>query len=146
MNFASSSEMRLRREALTGPLESGWFSKLYFILFGFFCDIPFSKLCFSCVYSVTHVFSASLGSGMTLNGFVSDSVNSIAASDDSPGSDVPPVATICNLGNTCFLNSILYTLRFAPYFLHKLHHLVNDLSDVAARNNATKVSCLPNLS
>ncbi|KAJ1527875.1 hypothetical protein ONE63_007813 [Megalurothrips usitatus] len=97
-NF-TASDGRLRREALTGPLEPG----------------------------------------MMLNGFVSDSVNSIAASDDSPGSDVPPVATICNLGNTCFLNSILYTLRFAPHFLHKLHHLVNDLADAAARNNTSKV-------
>lgn len=78
--------------------------------------------------------------GMMLNGFASDSVNSIPASDDSPSSEVPPVATLCNLGNTCFLNSILYTLRFAPQFLHNLHHLVNDLADVAARNNNTKVS------
>ncbi|XP_052130074.1 ubiquitin carboxyl-terminal hydrolase 1 isoform X2 [Frankliniella occidentalis] len=85
---------------------------------------------------VVRVRKDALEPGMMLNGFVPDSVNSIAASDDSPGSDVPPVATICNLGNTCFLNSILYTLRFAPYFLHKLHHLVNDLADVAARNNA----------
>lgn len=80
--------------------------------------------------------------GMMLNGFVSDSVNSIPASDDSPSSEVPPVATLCNLGNTCFLNSILYTLRFAPHFLHKLHHLVNDLADVASRNNTAKV-CYP---
>ncbi|XP_034249058.1 ubiquitin carboxyl-terminal hydrolase 1 [Thrips palmi] len=97
-NFPQS-DTRFRREALTGPLESG----------------------------------------MMLNGFVSDSVNSIPASDDSPSSDAPLVATLCNLGNTCFLNSILYTLRFAPHFLHKLHHLVNDLADVASRDNTAKV-------
>jgi len=37
------------------------------------------------------------------------------------------IASLCNLGNTCFLNSVLYTLRFTPGFLHNLHHLVSDL-------------------
>ncbi|XP_048478807.1 ubiquitin carboxyl-terminal hydrolase 1 isoform X2 [Plutella xylostella] len=41
-----------------------------------------------------------------------------------------PVATLSNLGNTCFLNSVLYTLRYAPSFLHNLHHLVSDLASV----------------
>ena len=31
------------------------------------------------------------------------------------------IAALCNLGNTCFLNSVLYTLRFTPGFLHNLH-------------------------
>ncbi len=39
----------------------------------------------------------------------------------------PPIASLCNLGNTCFLNSVLYTLRFTPGFLHSLHHMVYDL-------------------
>lgn len=39
-----------------------------------------------------------------------------------------PAASLSNLGNTCFLNSVLYTLRFAPNFLHKLHHLVDDMN------------------
>lgn len=37
------------------------------------------------------------------------------------------MATLCNIGNTCYLNSVVYTLRFAPHFLHNLHHLVEDL-------------------
>lgn len=37
------------------------------------------------------------------------------------------IATLCNIGNSCYLNSVIYTLRFAPKFLHKLHHLCDDL-------------------
>ena len=48
------------------------------------------------------------------------------------GADVratsPGVASLANLGNTCFLNSVLYTLRFTPGFCHSLHHLHQDLS------------------
>uniref|UniRef100_A0A146M471 Ubiquitin carboxyl-terminal hydrolase 1 n=1 Tax=Lygus hesperus TaxID=30085 RepID=A0A146M471_LYGHE len=45
-----------------------------------------------------------------------------------------PITTLSNLGNTCFLNSVLYTLRFAPSFLHNLHHLALDLRDYSGRN------------
>ncbi|XP_019872392.1 ubiquitin carboxyl-terminal hydrolase 1 [Aethina tumida] len=44
-----------------------------------------------------------------------------------------PVSTLSNMGNTCFLNSVLYTLRFAPTFLHNLHHLMGDLTLVNTR-------------
>lgn len=40
------------------------------------------------------------------------------------------MATLSNIGNTCYLNSVIYTLRFAPNFLHNLHHLVDDLSQI----------------
>lgn len=40
------------------------------------------------------------------------------------------IATLCNIGNSCYLNSVIYTLRFAPHFLHKLHHLVEDMRHV----------------
>lgn len=43
------------------------------------------------------------------------------------------MATLCNIGNTCYLNSVVYTLRFAPHFLHNLHHLVEDLAQVTQR-------------
>lgn len=51
------------------------------------------------------------------------------------GGDVPenPITTLSNLGNTCFLNSVLYTLRFAPSFLHNLHHLALDLQEYSGR-------------
>ena len=57
--------------------------------------------------------------------------NASIASQQSGGNKIsnapPPIASLSNLGNTCFLNSVLYTLRFTPGFLHSLHHLVNDL-------------------
>lgn len=43
------------------------------------------------------------------------------------------IATLCNIGNSCYLNSVIYTLRFAPHFLHKLHHLVDDMRQVYQR-------------
>lgn len=43
------------------------------------------------------------------------------------------IATLCNIGNSCYLNSVIYTLRFAPHFLHKLHHLVEDMRQVYLR-------------
>ncbi|KAK9512094.1 hypothetical protein O3M35_000595 [Rhynocoris fuscipes] len=46
-----------------------------------------------------------------------------------------PITTLSNLGNTCFLNSVLYTLRFAPSFLHNLHHLALDLREYSGRHS-----------
>ncbi|KAH8272073.1 hypothetical protein KR026_002440 [Drosophila bipectinata] len=42
----------------------------------------------------------------------------------------PSMGTLCNIGNSCYLNSVVYTLRFAPHFLHNLHHLIHDLGVV----------------
>lgn len=38
------------------------------------------------------------------------------------------MATLSNIGNSCYLNSVVYTLRFAPNFMHNLHHLVDELN------------------
>lgn len=43
------------------------------------------------------------------------------------------MASLCNIGNSCYMNSVIYTLRFAPYFLHNLHHLVEDMSQINSR-------------
>lgn len=52
--------------------------------------------------------------------------------------DSLPVATLSNMGNTCYLNSVLYTLRFTPSFLHNLHHLVVDLTLMHSKINQIK--------
>ncbi|GBP58504.1 Ubiquitin carboxyl-terminal hydrolase 1 [Eumeta japonica] len=57
-------------------------------------------------------------------------LNGHQAESGQHGSRKMPIATLSNLGNTCFLNSVLYTLRYAPRFLHNLHHLVSELSNI----------------
>lgn len=37
------------------------------------------------------------------------------------------MCSLKNIGNTCFMNSALYCLRFLPTFLHHLHHFVNNI-------------------
>ncbi|KAH8382724.1 hypothetical protein KR009_004924 [Drosophila setifemur] len=59
------------------------------------------------------------GAGTGVNG-------SSAALNHAPSS----MGTLCNIGNTCYLNSVVYTLRFAPHFLHNLHHLIHDVNVV----------------
>lgn len=54
------------------------------------------------------------------------------------------IATLCNIGNTCYLNAVIYTLRYAPSFLHKIHHLIEDLSQINQKivQNRVKSSSL----
>ncbi|XP_058833086.1 uncharacterized protein LOC131690977 isoform X2 [Topomyia yanbarensis] len=49
------------------------------------------------------------------------------------------LATLCNIGNSCYLNSVLYTLRFAPNFIHNLHHLIEDTDSVYQRLSQNKL-------
>lgn len=37
------------------------------------------------------------------------------------------ICALKNIGNTCFMNSALYCLRFLPTFLHNLHHFVKNI-------------------
>lgn len=40
------------------------------------------------------------------------------------------MGSLCNIGNSCYMNSVIYTLRYTPLFLHNLHHLVSDFAQV----------------
>ncbi|XP_017482551.1 PREDICTED: uncharacterized protein LOC108371490 [Rhagoletis zephyria] len=80
--------------------------------------------------------SSSSGSGV---------VTGVQLGNGSALNHAPSMATLCNIGNTCYLNSVVYTLRFAPQFLHNLHHLIVDLSSIQqciARQRAAKSSSL----
>jgi ubiquitin carboxyl-terminal hydrolase 1 len=72
--------------------------------------------------------------------------NAINAGIHMPPALLPSnsIATLCNIGNSCYLNSVIYTLRFAPLFLHKLHHLVEEMSQIYQRlgKNKLKISSL----
>lgn len=34
------------------------------------------------------------------------------------------MGSLKNIGNSCYMNAVLYALRFTPTFLHYLHHLI----------------------
>lgn len=40
------------------------------------------------------------------------------------------MGSLCNIGNSCYMNSVIYTLRYTPLFLHNLHHLVSDFAQI----------------
>lgn len=45
------------------------------------------------------------------------------------------MASLCNIGNSCYMNSVIYTLRFTPMFIHSLHHLVNGFTMIFNRKD-----------
>lgn len=43
-----------------------------------------------------------------------------------------PIATLCNMGNTCFLNCILYALRCCTDFVHNVHHMGKSMKELVS--------------
>lgn len=60
-------------------------------------------------------------------------------SKSSPSSN-PVISTVENMGNTCFVNAVIYSLRFIPMFTNKLHDLVLHSGDLIAKESKLKDS------
>lgn len=81
-----------------------------------------------------------VSSGININQYYgsrnhhSNSDDSYFSSDSSSRQQLHDIASsmasLCNIGNSCYMNSVIYTLRFTPLFLHNLHHLVGDVSQI----------------
>lgn len=79
-------------------------------------------------------------SAIASNKYIIGAKNHCSANDSYYGTDLSTkqqlcdialsMASLCNIGNSCYMNSVIYTLRFTPLFLHNLHHLVNDFSQI----------------
>lgn len=79
-------------------------------------------------------------SAIASNKYIIGAKNHCSATDTYYGTDLSTkqqlcdialsMASLCNIGNSCYMNSVIYTLRFTPLFLHNLHHLVNDFSQI----------------
>lgn len=72
------------------------------------------------------------------NGHQTNGASSLYYTNNSTNNEHLTRASLCNLVNTCYLNSVLYTLRYAPGFLRKVHHLVTDLHQLNAILYQTK--------
>lgn len=76
------------------------------------------------------------GASSASNDYILPSSSSQTSDDNSYNQKkqiTSSMATLCNIGNTCYLNSVVYTLRFAPRFLHNLHHICDDMSEITQK-------------
>lgn len=50
---------------------------------------------------------------------------------DNIQSDLFVIGALQNIGNSCYMNAVLYALRFTPNFTHFIHHLMQNLGIIA---------------
>lgn len=101
--------------------------------------------------SATNDAGGIVGSGSSKYGNVAATAAAVSSSSNKPHNSIDSfystelslkhqlcdialsMASLCNIGNSCYMNSVIYTLRFTPLFLHNLHHLVSDFSQIVSR-------------
>lgn len=88
--------------------------------------------------SSTSYYTSSSTSKSSANVVTEEQQNTTNATTQNLLDSNKTIATLCNIGNSCYLNSVVYTLRFAPLFLHKLHHLIEDMATIYIKLNPTK--------
>lgn len=78
------------------------------------------------------------------DGDVQDGLDSKCAVENQPkssSSSNPIIATVENMGNTCYVNAVIfYSLRFIPMFTNKLHDLVLNSGDLITKKSKLKDS------
>lgn len=66
-------------------------------------------------------------------------INHNIRDNDTGLEKVNNMSSLLNIGNTCYMNAVLYTLRFTLGFVHKLHHMAESTSQIIGPKSPEEV-------